>query len=289
MREPPTLGAWGRVRLAVRRLRQPGLREVRPLVPSGTSVSHTQATGGKASIVIPVVNLWEYTALCLDSIAAFTDWPYEIVVVDNGSTDRTAKGLRERPGVKAVRNDVNQGFAAACNQGWRAARGPYVVFLNNDTLLTPGWLRNLIVPLERDPTLALVGACTNFARGDQAIPEAKGLRPEACLQFAEKWCDAHAGELQRVDALVAFCLAARRSVLEAVGGFDVAFGIGNYEDDDLCQRVRQAGFGCAIARDSFVYHFGRRTFESLRIDYWKLLEANRARFRSKWQDNSDAQ
>jgi tetratricopeptide (TPR) repeat protein len=81
---------------------------------------------------------------------------------------------------------------------------------------------------------------------------------------------------------VGFCLLVKREVLDKAGVFDMAFAIGNWEDDDLCVRARLAGFKCVIARDVFIYHFGGRSFTGNNIDYSMQLEENRQRFVHKW-------
>ena len=106
----------------------------------GTSIDSDANHVGVTSIVIVTHNQLSYTQLCLESIAAATSEPYELIVVDNGSTDDTPAYLRSRTDVRFIANHDNRGFPAACNQGIRAARGHHVVLLNNDTLVTDGWL-----------------------------------------------------------------------------------------------------------------------------------------------------
>ena len=107
------------------------------------------ADGGLTSIVVLCCNELEYTRLCLESVLRRTRPPYELVLIDNGSADGTPTYLQEvrsRPGparVEVVRNEANAGFPAGCNQGLARLRGGWVVFLNNDTVVTGGWLEGL--------------------------------------------------------------------------------------------------------------------------------------------------
>src|SRR5436305_10453862 len=101
-----------------------------------------------ASIVIPVWNEWQMTRGCLDTLRPTLGVRDEVIVVDNGSRDATPNGLRSFPWVKVITNEENRGFATACNQGLAAATNDAVVFLNNDTLLTPRWLDALLSPFE---------------------------------------------------------------------------------------------------------------------------------------------
>jgi GT2 family glycosyltransferase len=129
--------------------------------------------------------------------------------------------------------------------------------------------------------VGLVGPVTNCASGPQQIPvdhqDLIGLPAFATRQRQEK-----AGRAVRVDRLTGFCLLVRREVFEQVGNFDEQFGLGFFDDDDLCVRAREAGFQLLVAEDVFVHHFGNRTFRGLGIDCKKLLMSNFERFKNKW-------
>jgi GT2 family glycosyltransferase/tetratricopeptide (TPR) repeat protein len=241
-----------------------------------------------ASIIILCCNQVDYTRLCLESVLAHTRAPYELIVVDNGSTDGTQAylaELRSRPGpvrVDVVRNDVNHGFPAGCNQGLARARGRYFIFLNNDTVVTPGWLDGLVGGSLRDwPSVGLVGAVTNHA------PDAQGVRGDYkgldCLaEFADRRRREYAGQVLDVRRLTGFCLLVRRDVFERIGKFDERFGVGFFDDDDLCLRSREAGFRLLVALDVYIHHFGSRTFKGLGINSREQLSKNFDMFRAKW-------
>ncbi|HVS38638.1 MAG TPA: glycosyltransferase [Gemmataceae bacterium] len=240
-----------------------------------------------ASIIILCCNQVEYTRLCLDSVTARTRPPYELVVIDNGSTDATPaylEELRSRPGparVEVVRNDENRGFPAGCNQGLTKAQGRWVVFLNNDTAAPAGWLEGLIARAVQDPLVGMVGAVTNFSREPQQVvvdyKDISGLEA-----FAERRRREHAGRTLGVDRLTGFCLLARRDVLDEIGGFDERYGLGFFDDDDLSVKALRAGRRLVVALDVFIHHFGGRTFSALGVDSPRQLEENLARFRDKW-------
>jgi GT2 family glycosyltransferase/tetratricopeptide (TPR) repeat protein len=241
-----------------------------------------------ASIIILCCNQLEYTRLCLESLLRHTRPPYELILVDNASTDDTPAYLAEvrgRPGparVEVIRNEANVGFPAGCNQGLERAQGRYVVFLNNDTVLTPGWLEGLIgVSLQDWPSVGMAGPVSNGAMDAQDIrTDYAGL--EHLDDFAARRRQAFAGRTLAVRRLTGFCLLVRREVLERVGGFDERFGMGFFEDDDLCVRAREAGFRLLVALDVFVHHFAHRTFRHLGVNTRERLEANFALFRAKW-------
>lgn len=238
------------------------------------------------SIVIPCFNGADYTAACLASIVAHTPESHEVILVDNGSTDGTADRFAsgwEGDGA-LIRNASNLGFGVACNQGMAAAEGRRVMVLNNDTIVTPGWFTAMEAALVRDPSLGLVVPCSNHVGGPQmvdAIDYASAPSPELDA-FAGRRSRAHAGAGRRVTRVSGLCMAMTRDLLEAVGGFDPVFGLGNFEDDDLSLRARIAGFGLWICDDSFIHHFGHRTFEILPDAYQRLLDENAVRFQMKW-------
>jgi GT2 family glycosyltransferase/tetratricopeptide (TPR) repeat protein len=240
---------------------------------------------GLTSIVVVTHNEVEYTRRCLDSIAWRTDEPYEVIVVDNGSTDSTVPYLRNVSGVTLLTNAENRGFPAAVNQGLKVAKGDQVLLLNNDTVVTTGWLRRMLDGLVSDSNIGLVGPCSNNVSGEQQIPvEYESL---ADLDgFAWDWSKAHRGDVVETDRLVGFSLLIRRQVLNQIGGLDERFGIGCYEDDDFCRRARNAGFRTVIARDAFVHHFGSRTFVGTGVDLGRILEDNRVKYEAKWNQHA---
>jgi GT2 family glycosyltransferase/tetratricopeptide (TPR) repeat protein len=259
------------------------------LVPAEAWFTEAAPVGDElASLIILCCNELDYTRQCLGSVLAHTRTPYELVLVDNGSTDGTPvylEELRQRPGpeqVVVVRNDVNQGFPRGCNQGLAAARGRYVVFLNNDVVVTAGWLEGLIAWALSDwPKVGLVGAVTNASRAPQQIP-VDYADLQTLPAFAARRRRDFAGKALPVERLTGFCLLARREVLDQIGGFDEGFGAGFFDDDDLSVRALRAGFRLLVAQDVFVHHYGNRTFTALGIDCPRQLRDNFARFQEKW-------
>jgi glycosyltransferase involved in cell wall biosynthesis/predicted Zn-dependent protease len=246
------------------------------------------------SLVILCCNQLDFTRQCLESVLRHTRAPYELILVDNGSTDGTPAYLQEvsqRPGperVVVIRNEENRGFAAGCNQGLAQARGRYLVLLNNDTLVTSGWLEGLIEWVLRDwPAVGMVGPVTSWSAPPQQIPVDYRM-PQELEAFAARRRRAYLGQALGIGRLLGFCLLLRREVLEAVGGLDEGFGPGFFEDDDLSLRVRKLGFRLLVALDVFIHHYGNRTFVGLGIDARKLLQENFERFKTKWGEEHAA-
>jgi GT2 family glycosyltransferase/tetratricopeptide (TPR) repeat protein/2-polyprenyl-3-methyl-5-hydroxy-6-metoxy-1,4-benzoquinol methylase len=241
---------------------------------------------GLTSIVILTHNQLEYTRLCLDSIRRLTDEPFELIVVDNASTDGTIEYVAGLPDVRLIRNNTNLGFPAAANQGITAAKGEQILLLNNDTVVTTAWLSRLLTALHRDPKIGLVGPSSNRVSGPQEVET--DYDSLADLDgFAWDWGKTHESEWSETDRLVGFCLMFRREVVDAIGMLDERFGIGCFEDDDYCLRAIKAGYRAIIARDAFVHHFGGRTFVGSGVDFAAVMRENELRFCAKWTNDGN--
>ena len=236
---------------------------------------------GLTSIIIVTFNQLEYTRQCVESIRRMTDEPYELIFVDNASSDGTVEYLKSLAGATVIENAENRGFPAAVNQGIAAATGNQVLLLNNDTIVTTGWLRRMLTALDSDPKVGLVGPCSNFVGSEQQIDV--GYESLTALDaFAWEWGKAHDRKLVDTRRLIGFCLLIRREVIDAIGLLDERFGIGCFEDDDYCLRAIDAGWRAVIAQDAFVHHFGGRTFVGSGLDHAAILRENEQRFREKW-------
>ncbi len=256
----------------------------RDALPDGTEL---------ASILVLCCNELAYTRQCLDAVLANTRAPYELILLDNGSSDGTGDYLesltsRSEPArIVAIREPNNLGFPGGVNRCLREARGEYIVLLNNDAVVSPGWLDILVRAALCDyPHIGLVGAVSNFAGGIQQIP-VPYRDPNELPAFAARRRVECAAQLVDAPMLSGFCLLLRRAVLDAIGGLDERFGLGFFYDDDLSRRARGAGFRLAVAPDCFVHHHGSRTFLGLGIDPARQLETNAALFREKWHSSSD--
>ena len=245
-----------------------------------------EAPAPLASIIILALNQLDHTKKCVESLVAFTRAPFEVILVDNGSTDGTAEYFAKlrnlHSNIKVITNRGNRGFAGGNNQGLAIAKGEVLVLLNNDTIVTPGWLEGLAAPLFADKSVGLTGPVSNRVSGPQQISTSYA-DDEAMLQFARAWTARNAGQTQPANRLVGFCLAFRRDVLDAIGGLDEKFGSGNFEDDDFCLRAKFAGFSSHIARGVFIHHTGSQTFKGAKIDYREAMLRNWNYFIGKWQ------
>ncbi len=235
------------------------------------------------SIVIPAWNAWAHTRRCLDALCPTLGPGDQVVVVDNGSRDETAHALTGYRRVEVVANKKNQGFARACNQGAAAARCDVVVFLNNDTVVAEGWLEELVTPLV-DRRVGAVGPRSDNVSGHQATTAVRYSpdQPDAFARSAQAWRNQHRGATTDVQRLVGFCLAVRRDVFNRIGRFDERYGIGGFEDDDLCVRLTQVGLRLLVAHGSFVHHRGHATFDANDVDWRQVQATNHKRFVDEW-------
>jgi GT2 family glycosyltransferase/glycosyltransferase involved in cell wall biosynthesis len=255
-------------------------------------LSHQNIDGrpiGLTSIIILCFNQISFTKQCLQNIEKYTSAPYELILVDNGSTDGTQAFLEEytceHTACTLILNKNNQGFAGGNNQGIAAAKGDFILLLNNDVIVTQGWLERLIAHIESDANIGMAGPVSNSVSGPQQVePVSYGGNLIKMRQFAQDYSKKNLGRIQDILRLAGFCLLIKRHVLDIIGGLDESYGIGNYEDDDLCLRSRIAGFRNIIAHDVFIHHYGSMTFKGNAIDYMATMKSNQKYFANKWKD-----
>jgi len=243
----------------------------------------TQRASSRATVVLLAWNAWEHTQLCLDSLRPTLRPGDQVVVVDNGSTDATSGELLGYSWVDVVSNDENHGFARGCNEGAAAARGDVVVFLNNDTIVHDGWLDELLAPFA-DPEVGAVGPRSNQVSGPQLVEDVPYSDDDvtAIGVFAGERRRANSGSTSEVPRLVGFCLAVRAETFGMVGGFDEGYPVGGFEDDDLCMKLRTAGFRLLVAHGSYVHHAAHVTFDLNGVDWRHHQQENQRRFQEKW-------
>ena len=233
------------------------------------------------NIVIPAYQLHDYTTLCIQTIQRCTKVPWEIILIDNGSNPPYGQYYPDER-IQVIRNSENLGFPKAVNQGWKASNGEAVCFLNNDIIVTPGWLERLSAHLEQ---VDIVGPTTNYSCGMQCINLPTIYESQDELdQMAGQFCQNNEGWLKRVRWLSGFCLLVRRRVLEDVGGFNEIYGMGNYEDLDLCLTAGKLGYGIGLAYDVYVHHFGSMTHAAIRLSVQEQGCKNYPIFAERWED-----
>jgi GT2 family glycosyltransferase/glycosyltransferase involved in cell wall biosynthesis len=247
----------------------------------------------KVSIVIPVYNKFAYTAACLRSLGEHAGTtPFEVIVVDDCSNDVTPQRLEEVHGIRVIRNASNLGFIGSCNAGAQSANGEFIVLLNNDTVVRPGWLEAMLRCADEEPDAGLIGA--KLVYPDGRLQEAGGIvfadasgwnygrfedpnDPRYCFRREADYCSGAA-------------ILLRRSLFEQLGGFDTRYMPAYYEDTDLAFAVRAAGKKVIYEPRSVVVHFegitsGTDTGSGIK----RHQVLNREKFLEKWRTSLSAQ
>ncbi len=239
------------------------------------------------SIVIPVYNQVHFTRACLDSISKTAgSRPFEVIVVDDSSQDETREFLEACTGIRILRNHTNLGFIGACNRGARMARGDYLVFLNNDTTVTEGWLDALIETFDRFPETGIVGGKLIYPDG--MLQEAGGI----IFSDGSGWNYGRRDTAEKpeynfacpADYVSGACLAIPKNLWQEFEGFDPHFAPAYYEDTDLCFRVREKGYrviyqpACTI-----VHHEGISSGTDETSGTKRYQRINREKFAQRWK------
>ena len=212
----------------------------------------------KCSVVIPVYNKANLTRQCVDTLLAqpSASCPFEVIVVDDGSRDSTPRmlaGYGDR--IRVVTHATNKAFATSCNDGAAAARGEYLVFLNNDTIPFVGWLDALVRHAEAHPRAGLVGSKLLFPDGTIQHAGMAVCQDRQPRHIYAGFPGDHpaVNKPRRMQAVTGACNLIHRDVFAEAGGFDPAF-INGYEDVDLCLRLGELGYEVHYCPDSVLVH-----------------------------------
>lgn len=242
------------------------------------------------SIIVPCFNQVISTRQCVDAVLRCTsqaDTPFEVIIVDNGSYDGTSSYIQDccaknRNIVKGVTLFANMGFSHACNKGAEQAKGKYLVFLHNDSFVTPGWLSSLIEPLS-EKTTGILGP--------------KLVYPQTRTVYSAGYvCSAHLGtfyplyqtfdpafagvnKTRGFQALHSACLLIEKDLFIKLGWF------ANYalEDIDLCLKARKAGKEVIYNPRACVYHYGLLTLNGMKPEERPELDTDG--FLKQWWDD----
>lgn len=241
----------------------------------------TDLTRGLTSVVMPNLNGFPHVKEAVSSLRRHTDGPFELLIVDNGSTDGSLQWLRQQKDVRLMEMGRNIGAPAARNRALENVRGEHVLFCDNDVIFTPQWRSILLAHLGAWSDVGIVGPMSDYVSGGQKSNLLPG--PQASLDaFATTFHGARRGEHAYTSRLILFFMLCRREVIDQIGGIDERYGRWGFEDDDYCIRARRAGWQLRIAKDCFIRHLGSRTAKTANIDYNRLLLENWEVFKQKW-------
>lgn len=229
------------------------------------------------SIVIPVYNQWNFTYMCLKSILENTkdycrskdyneigdiNCSYEIIIADDKSSDETVNIEKYVKNVKIIRNKNNLGFIKNCNNAAEHASGKYILFLNNDTKVQKDWLNNLLLLIEKDKSIGMVGPKFIYPNG--VLLEAGGI----IWQEGDSWQFGRLDNpnrpeynyIKEADYISGACIMIRKELFKDIGGFDERYAPAYYEDADLAFEVRKRGYKVVYQPKSLVIHYENVTY-----------------------------
>lgn len=245
-----------------------------------------KVTVKKTSFVILSYNLLEYTKLCIESIRLTVPHSArEIVVVDNASEDGSVEWLREQDDIILVENTENVGFPKGCNQGACAANKNNDIFLlNNDTVMVDNALFWLRMGLYENEQVGTTGSVSNYCGNMQQVAEY--VKDVGQLQIYGKFNNVPMEyPYEEKLFLIGFALLIKRDVFDKVGFLDERFTPGNYEDNDYGLRVLKAGYKNVLCKNSFIIHFGSKSFKKEMKKFIDISAINANKFKEKWDIN----
>ncbi len=240
------------------------------------------------SIIILTYDNLSYTKQCIESIRTYTPKDlYELIVVDNGSTDGTRQWLKKQEDISYVFAEENLGFPKGCNVGiQKACKENDLLLLNNDTIVTEHWLTRLQKALYKDPKIGAVGPICNqkenFQNGMYTFETYEEMQ-----EVAKTFQDMEEPILEEKVFLIGFCLLIKREVMDKIGKLEEAYTPGYVEDNDLCLEIIKQGYHLMLCHNSFVYHYLGTSFHKDWDLFYQILFRNRKYFEQKWGFSTD--
>lgn len=269
--------------------------ECERLIARAKLLASTPITGRPvASIIIPVYNNLLYTLTCIVSVLeSAPSHSFEILIGDDQSSDRTPEAIAAIGGlVRNARHATNLGFLGNCNAVAKRAGGEYLVFLNNDTIVFPGWLDHLIDAMADDKQIGFIGS--KLLNGDGTLQEAGGIywRDGSAWNYGRN-SDPLAPEfnyLKDSDYISGASIAVPGRVWRTLNGFDTLYNPAYCEDSDLAFRVRQAGYRTVYHPHSvLVHHEGRSHGRDLTSGIKAYQVINQEKFLDRWRPVLEAE
>jgi GT2 family glycosyltransferase/glycosyltransferase involved in cell wall biosynthesis len=243
----------------------------------------------RVSIVIPVYNQWNYTAACLRSLVETQGTQdFEVIIVDDHSSDETMDRLPTIEGLVHHRNNENLGFIGSCNAGAALARGEYLVLLNNDTQVLDYWLDRLLQTFREHPGTGMAGARLLYANG--SLQESGGL----VFNDASGWNYGRNGQpdnpeylfTREVDYCSGACIMLPLDLFNDIGGLDSHYAPAYYEDTDLAFQVRARGLRVMVqAAAAVIHHEGITAGTDITSSTKRYQSINRDKFAERWADD----
>jgi len=296
--------AYRDMTLERRRMRERAIAKVKPKKPKLICVAEkdVEKVAGelafeavsrpRVSIVIPAYNNLTFTLECLAALRAGGGLERaEVIVIDDASADATSAVLAGIAGLKLITNPENLGFIRTCNRAAEKARGEFLVFLNNDVQVRPGWLEALLAPFAEEKDVGATAPKMLFPDG--RLQEAGGrIGVDGTAEMIGLFEDPDQPRWnvrREVDYASGACLMVRRKVFAELGGFDLAFAPAYCEDADLCFRLRERGLRVIYEPTAEIVHHLSVTANSIDAGYKRRLATrNQQAFVERWGERLEA-
>ena len=208
----------------------------------------------KLSVITLTYNNLEYTKKFVESLYKYTK-DFELIVVDNGSTDGTVEYLKKLSNAKTIFNSENKGFSIANNQGLEIARGEYIGFLNNDILLYPNWFEECEKIFQQENAA--------FVSPTHINPHFHNTNENNYIKYFQKKFKHQSCYSKSFDECQFSCVITRKDILDKIGNFDENYTPAFFEDNDFKYRAIEAGYDCFVANTICFFHFGSITSAKL--------------------------
>lgn len=223
----------------------------------------------KLSVITLTYNKLEYTKKFVESLYKYTK-DFELIIVDNGSTDGTVEYLKNLKGIKTIFNTGNLGFSKGNNQGIEIAEGEYIGFLNNDILLYPNWFEECEKVFEKENAA--------FVSPRHVNPHYDNTNKNSYIKYFQSKFNYAVPYEKSFDECVFSCVLTKKNVLNEIGIFDEIYTPAFFEDNDIKYRAIDAGYGVFVCNTVCFFHFGSITS----VNHNQNLEKNRAYYYSKY-------
>ncbi len=226
-------------------------------------------------IIMPVWDQLKLTKRCLESITRHTHYPYRMIIIDNGSDKNVKEYLKDAASQTRsllIRNEENLGFIKAVNQGLKSSSAEYLCIINNDTVVTDGWLGEMIDIARLKKEIGLINPSSNNLgqhTGRDTVDEYAAKLKQLKGQYIE------------LGSSVGFCMLMKRRLFEEIGYLDEIYRGGNFDDTDYSRRAEKKGYFSVRAKGAYVYHEMKSSFAKIR-DYEESFSRNRDIYNSRW-------
>ncbi len=234
------------------------------------------------SIVLLCYEETDLVRQCLESIRKYAPAAAEIIVLCNPHSTDLRKYLTVQTDIKLIFNQDKPGIAGSYNLGANVAKGANILFINQYCVLTGNSVGNMLNHLQVNDKAAMIGPASNSVSGHQGITIPYNYF-SVQDDFVHYFQDTNRGDRQQVFRLLSHCLLVKKEVFEKAGGFDEIYGLGTYEDDDLCLRVVNMGYELYVAKDAFVYYVNPFNLPDFDLaTFYRRLAENKQKAKNKW-------